>query len=146
MTDMLSFNAVVHARPEHAHSIAGPTLRGLEVQRLETSGDVVGPGFNRSFEEVGESLEKLERMFFEPDGSFVWVGSAGSQAWQLDGLLADRAGRLLYAELKGRCPPQMLDRILATFGRPKHGLMFQLVREAVFLDESEFRKYAAVSD
>ncbi|MBN8624951.1 MAG: hypothetical protein J0M17_05615 [Planctomycetes bacterium] len=146
MTDMLSFNAVVHARPKHAHLDAGPSLRGLLIQRLETGGDVVGPGFPRSFEEVGESLETLERMFFEPDGSFVWVGSAEGQAWQLDGLLADRAGRLLYVELKGRCPPEVLDRILATFGRPEHGLMFQLVREAVFLDESEFRKYAAAGD
>lgn len=146
MTDMLSFNAVVHTRPEYAQLASCLTLRGLAIQRLETAGDVVGPGFPRSFEEVGESLEALERMFFEPDGSFVWVGSAEGQAWQLDGLLTDRAGRLLYVELKGRCPPDVLDRILATFGRPEQGLMFQLVREAVFLDESEFRKYAAAGD
>lgn len=146
MSTMLSFDVVVHARPANAQVVPGPTLRGAAIQRLETAGDVVGPGFPRSFEDVGESLEALERMFFEPDGSFVWVGSDGDQAWQLDGLLADRAGRLLYVELKGRCPPGVLDRILATFGRPEHGLMFQLVREAVFLDDAEFRKYAAACD
>ncbi|MGC3969544.1 MAG: hypothetical protein QM775_19950 [Pirellulales bacterium] len=142
---LLTFDAVVHSRPAGARLAAGTTLRGLALQALDTAGDVVGPGFPRSFEDAATALERLDRMFFEPDGSFVWVGTSTAGPWQLDGLLADRNGRLLYAELKGRCPPDVLDEILATFGRPEHGLMIQLVREAVFLDDVEFRKYAAAS-
>ncbi len=74
------------------------------------------------------------------------LAAAEERPWQLDGLLADRADRLLYVELKGTCPPEALDELLAAIGRPAEGFMFQLVREAVFLDEEEFRRYAAAPD
>lgn len=143
MTAPLRFHTIIHARPADAQCAAGPTLNGTSLRRLDVRGDQLGPGFPRSFEEAGDALMRLERLFFEPDGSFVWVGSGDAGPWQLDGQLTDRAGRLLYVELKGTCPEAELDRILATFGMPEHGLMFQLVREAVFLDDAEFRKFAA---
>ena len=48
-----------------------------------------------------ERTEALPRMFFEPDGSFVWVAAADAETpWQIDGLLSDRAGRLIAAEFE----------------------------------------------
>jgi hypothetical protein len=84
-------------------------------------------------------------MFCEPDGSFVWVSSQGEPAWQVDGNLYDRNERLLFVDLKGTCPPREFDRLLGALGWPSTALMFQLTREAVFLDEAEFRRHALES-
>lgn len=100
--------------------------------------------FDRTFEQVSDSLALLPRMFVEPDGSFVWV-SAGAADWQLDGVLYDGAGRLWYVELKGRCPEAELNRLLAALGWPQTSLVFQLVREAVWLDERAFWQHAGWS-
>ena len=102
-----------------------------------------------TFEEAVATLEKLERMFVEPDGSFVWVspraiGSAVG-SWQLDGNLFDRNGRLLLVDLKGRCPETEFDQLLTAFGWPGTPVIFELTREAIFLDETEFRRYCARS-
>ncbi|MBA4019919.1 MAG: hypothetical protein C0483_22360 [Pirellula sp.] len=139
----LTFNTVIHARPAEAIATVEASLRGITLRRLAVRGDEVGPGFNVTFEAVGERLAAKERLYFEPDGSFVWVASAGEQPWQLDGLLADRADRLLYVELKGTCPRSAFEELLSVIGRPAAGFMFQLVREAIFLDEAEFLRYAA---
>jgi hypothetical protein len=84
-------------------------------------------------------------MFFEPDGSFVWTSPSNEPAWQVDGNLFDRNGRVLFVDLKGSCPGDQFDRLLSALGWPATPLVFQLVREAVFLDEAEFRRYAASS-
>ena len=83
-------------------------------------------------------------MYCEPDGSFVWVSSQGEPAWQVDGNLYDHNERLLFVDLKGTCPPREFDRFLAALGWPRTKLMFQLTREAVFLDEAEFRRLSAI--
>jgi hypothetical protein len=83
-------------------------------------------------------------MFLEPDGSFVWVSAAKETPWQLDGVLYDRNERLLYVDLKGACTAPAFDRLLGALGWPETPVMFQLAREAVFLDETEFRRYAAL--
>lgn len=128
-----------------------------------------------TFEQAETALAALPRLFIEPDGSFVWVGercgrgdantpgltprgSPGTPGltprgspgvaecfWQVDGQLYDRQGRLVYAELKGRCPPAALDQLLRACGWPGVPLMFQLIHEAVYMDEAEFRRYAATS-
>ncbi len=77
--------------------------------------------FSVTFEEVFTALEAWPRMFIEPDGSFVWVGeelqAAGSKiAWQLDGHLYDRDGRLLYVDLQGTCPRAAFEQILTACG------------------------------
>ena len=95
-----------------------------------------------SFEETRERLSRLARMYCEPDGSFVWVSSQGEPAWQVDGNLYDLAERLLFVDLKGTCPGEALDQLLTAFGWPAMRVMFQLTREAVFLDEAEFRQWA----
>jgi hypothetical protein len=113
----------------------------------------------RSFEEVAAQLEQLPRLYFEPDGSFVWVGEeeptsgdddavvdpaqhSAHRRWQVDGNLYDLHGRLLYIELKGHCPPERFDQLLSACGWPQQEVLFQLLREALYLSESDFRRWA----
>jgi hypothetical protein len=139
---VISFHTTVHARP--AGSSAGPSIQitGRAVRTLAVSPESLATPFQISFEEAAVRLEQLDRMYFELDGSFVWASSHAEQPWQVDGNLFDRAGRLLFVDLKGMCPREQLDRLLAAFGWPETPVMFQLTREAVFLDEVEFRRFA----
>ncbi|MCE9604880.1 MAG: hypothetical protein K8U03_08260 [Planctomycetia bacterium] len=141
-TTRYEFAVTIHARPVVALAGDSFSLRGLELPTLQLA-PADFAGFARTFEEVAAALERLERMFFEPDGSFVWVSSDPQDAWQLDGVLYDRDGRMLHVDLKGTCPPTALDRLLQTFGAPPTQVVFQLTREALFLDEDPFRRYAA---
>jgi hypothetical protein len=144
---MLNFQATLHARsPEVAPGIS-LELRGLRLPTLIVPPVVLAHAFAITFEEATAALETLERMFVEPDGSFVWVSSnaiGGRPApdWQLDGNLFDRNGRLLLVDLKGSCADAEFDQLLSAFGWPATPIMFQLSREAVFLDEPSFRRYA----
>lgn len=136
------FHVAIH--PRSAAVAEGPIVlldRG-EFRTLLHSKDDVAGAFRLSFEEVCQALGQLPRMFIEPDGSWVWVSASGEPAWQLDGMLFDRDERLLYVEVKGSCPTDAFDRLLAAIGWPQTRVMFQLLREAVFLSEAEFRRYA----
>lgn len=136
------FHVAIH--PRSAAVAEGPIVlldRGEFPTLLHSKDDVAG-GFRLSFEEVCQALGQLPRMFIEPDGSWVWVSASGEPAWQLDGMLFDRDERLLYVEVKGSCPTDAFDRLLAAIGWPQTRVMFQLLREAVFLSEAEFRRYA----
>ncbi|MDG2221806.1 MAG: hypothetical protein P8L85_10510 [Rubripirellula sp.] len=66
-----------------------------------------------SFEEAQARLSSLPRLYFEPDGSFVWALDEGRQ--QVFGMLYDAAGKIQYAELQGRCDlnvwQQLIDAI-----------------------------------
>jgi len=142
---MLSFYISIHARPAEVAEgkdikLDHGLFRSLAVQQV-----ALATPFQISFEEAGAALAKLDRMFFEPDGSFVWTSPSGEAAWQVDGNLFDRNGRLLFVDLKGSCPDDQVDRLLSALGWPATPLMFQLVREAVFLNETEFRRHAAGS-
>jgi hypothetical protein len=143
---MLSFHTAVHARA--AEVAPGPEvgLRGETFPMLNATAESLAATFPVSFEEAGAALEKLPRLYFEPDGSFVWVSGHDEPAWQVDGNLFDRAGRLLFVDLKGTCPSEQFDQLLAAFGWPGTAVMFQLLREAVFLDETAFRRYAVVRE
>ena len=54
-----------------------------------------------SFEELAEALGKMPGMYFEMDGSFVWVDHGSVPPGQMDGMVYDRNGRLEYIEIKG---------------------------------------------
>jgi hypothetical protein len=95
------------------------------------------------WEEAAEALERLPRMIFEPDGSFVVSGGVDPDRWQVDGHLFDFGGRLHRFELHGNCPPEALDELLRSVGWPGQALRFETVREGVTLSETEFRKHAA---
>lgn len=83
-------------------------------------------------------------MFIEPDGSFVWRGTADTgQTWQLDGNLIDRGDVLDYVELSGTCPVERLDDVLAALDWPEASLAFVLPRMGLTLTEAEFRRQAA---
>lgn len=137
------FQITLHARPGVTLATEALQIDGRECQRLIVPPEQITTPFAVSFEEAYAAMEQLPRMFIEPDGSFVWVSSQGETVpWQLDGALYDRAGRLLYVDLKGECPPEAWDKLLACFGAPPQAVMAQLVRQAVFLDEPEFRRFA----
>jgi hypothetical protein len=88
-------------------------------------------------------LEKLPRMFIEPDGSFVWRGSAADgNAWQVDGNLIDRGNVLAYVDVNGSCPEERFDELLRAFGWPNTPLAFELTRRGQTLNEAEFREMA----
>lgn len=139
-----SFHVTLHARPANVDVAGTQTVNGRELPVLDVPPGELGRGFPWTFEEVAESFGRFERMFFEPDGSFVWVASAGEPGWQLDGVVYDRNGRVVYVDLKGTCPTPRLDQLLTALGWPAAAVMFQLVREAVFLDEATFREFAAI--
>ncbi|MCG8651951.1 MAG: hypothetical protein MI861_19075, partial [Pirellulales bacterium] len=67
-----------------------------------------------TFEAAAERLEKLDSLYFEPDGSFVWVAEGGDQ--QIDGMLYDAAGRLQYVEIRGICQIAVWRQLLAAIG------------------------------
>ena len=96
------------------------------------------------FEQALASLAQLNRLFIEPDGSFVWRGvSRDGSAWQVDGNLIDRGDSLAYVELKGCCPVEQFEMLLTAFGWPSMTLVFQLTQRGEYLDEAEFRRLAA---
>jgi periplasmic divalent cation tolerance protein len=70
-----------------------------------------------SFEAIADQLTSWPGMYFEMDGSFVWVSTerdvAGAACWQLDGMIYDRAGTVQYVELKGRCDRNAWSKLVA---------------------------------
>ena len=117
-------------------------LRGSSFSRLMLDPECLNLPFPIAFEEVAERLCALERMFFEPDGSFVWVSDSHAGSWQIEGVLYDRAEQLQHVDLRGACPEEEWNRLLSAMNWPNTNLVFELAREAVFLDDGEFRRYA----
>ncbi|HEX4142730.1 MAG TPA: hypothetical protein VHY91_04195 [Pirellulales bacterium] len=145
MRDMYHFHASIHARPDDCQP--GPPFvdSGRSFATCTISPEWLGrSALARSFEEVSADLAQLQRMFIEPDGSFVWVSSHQEQSWQVDGNLYDHQERVRLVDVKGSCPRQRFDQLLRALGWPRTQLVFQLVRAAVFLDEAEFRRWAAL--
>src|SRR5438105_13817685 len=96
-----------------------------------------------TFDQAFAALSRFERLFIEPDGSFVWTGStADGQPWQVDGNLIDRGDRLAYVELQGRCTVEQFEQLLAALDWPQATLIFQLPRRGIFLEEADFRQLA----
>lgn len=114
-------------------------IRGQRVRPLQGDGLPPQASFPVSFEQATEQMQHLPRMFVEPDGSFVWTG----EDWQLDGNLFDRSGRLLFVELKGSCREGAWEALLRCCGWPGCGIMLELTEHGVYLDETEFRRFAA---
>lgn len=143
------FHVSVHARPAELSHGGAWRWRGVELQTLAVDPRRLAThAFDQSFEDTLAQLASFERMVCEPDGSFVWASSmgassAGAADWQLDGCLFDRQGKLLFVDLKGHCPAAPFDALLRALGWPRTPVMFQLIREAIFLDEAEFRRAAA---
>jgi hypothetical protein len=104
-----------------------------------------GESFAVTWEDAATMLERLPRMIFEPDGSFIYSGDEASGCrWQVDGHLFDFAGRLHRVELHGQCPAAAFDALLRCVGWPGQPLSFELVREGITLDETAFRRRVAI--
>jgi hypothetical protein len=109
--------------------------------------------FALSWEEVAAKLERLPRMIFELDGSFVVSGDqpqagpcpTAMKRWQVDGHLFDFDGRLRRVELHGHCPPDDFDNLLRCVDWPEQPLAFEMVREGATLDESAFRRHVGAT-
>src|SRR5687767_6803554 len=99
---MYRFHVCLHARPREAPLGVTLEIEGRSIATLAVSPASLGEPFGASFEDAASRLSGLPRMFFEPDGSFVWVST--DPAWQVEGYLFDRDRRLQYVELKGSCP------------------------------------------
>jgi hypothetical protein len=140
-----TFEARIQARPAQATEGECVELRGAAYRPLVIRPAMLSAAvFPVTFEQAEASLAALPRLFIEPDGSFVWVADDAQRLWQVDGNLYDRNDRLLYVEVKGSCPGAAFDRLLRVVGWPDVPLAFQLVREAVYLDEAGFRRYAGI--
>jgi hypothetical protein len=143
MADLLRFHACIYARPATVSRGSEQSLAGCRVTPLAAQQRDLLAAFSITFDAAAAELSRLPRMFFEPDGSFVWVSAADEPAWQIDGLLYDRGPALASVEIKGACPPAALDALMRCFGWQGTPLVFELVREALLLDEADFLRVAA---
>lgn len=140
-----AFEITLHGRPEAVAALEpGPIHRDLGcswptviVPRSALS-DPLAVGFDDALAGLGA----LDRMFAEPDGALVWTSDRDGVRWQVDGNASEKEGRVLLVDLKGACPPEDFDRLLACFGWPAQRLLMQLVRAGVFLEEETFRRHA----
>lgn len=142
---MIPFHICVHARPAHVSTGESVVLEGRSLATLAIRPDALRMPLGVSFEDATESLARLPRMFIEPDGSFVWVSEHAASPLQIEGCLYDRDGKLLYVELKGACPRGELERLLRAFGWSATPFVFQLMRQAVYLDEEAFWQFLKYS-
>ncbi len=140
---MQPFHIYLHGMPTAIVLGERRELDGVSIEPVQLAPAQAATPLPVSFDEAYEQLARLERLFLEPDGSFTWVSPAGSAApFQFDGLLHDGGPRLAYLELKGAGPLEPFDAILTACGWPEAPLLFQLVRAGVFLDETNFRRWA----
>lgn len=141
-----AFDITLHRLRDEAG--AGPHPGGLHADHwgtwptLDVPHEQLALPMAIGFDEAFERLGSLDRMFAEPDGSFVWTSPREGLWWQVDGNAFEKEGRVLLVDLKGSCPPAEFDRLIAAFGWPREAMMMQLVRSAVFLDEETFRRHA----
>jgi len=137
------FAVTIHARPPGATATCSVELGRESFTALELDSNKLTRPLPITFEQVFAALDAIDRVFIEPDGSFVWSGETDAGRWQLDGHLYDRNERVLFVQIQGRCPRETLDHLLRILTWPQAALVFQLQREAVILLEDEFRRYAA---
>lgn len=139
-------HVTLHAGPPTAISSATrlPVIRvaGCDVAPLNLSSADLQGSFGVSFEDAAEFLSRLARLYFEPDGSFVWVGDeeGDGSSWQFDGVLYDRGGRLQYVELKGDGPLAAWQQLRAILGPPGTLVVAHFVYEGRFVDLDEWLK------
>jgi hypothetical protein len=144
---LYAFEITLQARPADAVAGAPFTDAWGTWPTLAVPREALAVPMAVGFEAALDRLAAIDRLYAEPDGSFVWScsrdGGGDAGWWQVDGNAYDRSGRVLLVDLKGSCPPAEFDRLLGAFGWPEQPVMIQLVRSATFLDEATFRRHAA---
>ena len=137
---MQPFHVNIYARSETVQRGVEWEWNGQRYPTLAFTPACRSVSFPVSFEQAAERLIAIPRLFFEPDGSFVWVSAdRSSPRWQIDGHLYDHHDRLYTVDLKGCCPASEMDRLLACFGWPTTELVFQIVTAGMCVDEQVFR-------
>jgi len=141
--DLYAFDATLERRPDDAAPGPAHADRWGSWPTLAVDPGRAAAPLATGFDEAFARLARLERMFVEPDGSFVWTSPREGLSWQVDGNAFEKDGRVLLVDMKGSCPPAAFDSLLAAFGWPAEPVMLHLVRPAVYLDEQTFRRHAA---
>lgn len=134
---MKPFHCVVQVAPPMLPHPQTITIDGQPVETIPVAH--IATRFVKTFEAAAQSLECLPRMYFEPDGSFVWVVE-DQERFQLDGSLYDDGVSLLNVDLKGTCNHEMLNQFLDCV-RNREDLLFQLVQHGTYLNECTFRNH-----
>lgn len=62
---------------------------------------IPGQRLTQSMESFAETVSRWPGMYFEMDGSFVWVRESDDSRCQIDGMLYDRNDSIEYLDLKG---------------------------------------------
>ncbi|MFI4874913.1 MAG: hypothetical protein ACIALR_06235 [Blastopirellula sp. JB062] len=92
--------------------------------------------FPVSFEQLETEWSAWPRMFFEPDGSFVWV--AEDQSWQIDGVVYDRDDQVFRVDLAGVFQAEPFQQLARSLGWPVTTLRVELVQDGKFIDVESF--------
>ena len=145
LPDSFAFEVSLHAIPVTDGPVpAGPPLQDQwgTWPTLALRPEQFSEPLPVNFDEALERLGQLPRCYAEPDGSFVWTSPREGLRWQVDGNLYERDERVLLVDLKGSCPPNEFDQLLACFGVPPAAVVAQLVRSAVSIDEATLRQHA----
>ena len=124
----MNFHVAWHRRPECIETGPEILISGVRTPTLHIPTAGLTLPWSLSFEEVITSIERLDRMFAEPDGSFVWRQAAERQ---IDGQLYDCDGRLLYVELSGNYLSDDVIALEIALNPQRDPLVVQLLREGV---------------
>lgn len=89
-----------------------------------------------SLEKAQANLQRLARMFVEPDGSFLWTGQddVGGLHWQLEGTAYDDGRVVRYIDLRGQCPPAQWQEFLAAFEESTASVTLELLDRNLIVD------------
>lgn len=137
---MRFFHVTIHAHDNHEVVCQEVEVDGHSVSVLQFDSTTPAAPFNVTFDDTASRLIELDRMYFEPDGSFVWVSEKGPSEWQLDGLLTDRGDKLMTIELKGSAPWTILATFLGVVGWPQREVVFQDMHRGLFYATDSFRQ------
>lgn len=89
-----------------------------------------------TFESAGERLQKLARLYFELDGSFVWKPTRDEEVF---GMLYDAANQLQYVELRGTCSLESWRVLMESLrGDIQHGLAVMILPERQLQNLQDF--------
>lgn len=109
--------------------------------QLQVTSDQLTEPLRVPFETVVENLERIPRVFIEPDGWLLWTDPQGPRVWQLDGQLHDSPRGLMTVELKVSYAPDAHERVHAAVDRlirrglqaEPDELIYQLVRPGIYV-------------
>ncbi len=125
------------ARPPGPNAV----IHDVSLQTLVVSGEQLQTPLGVTFETAAERLTKIPQLYFEPDGSFLWVSRNSDRRWEMTGMLYDQGASLAYAEMRGCCPRAEMERVLACLSHAEQTNIIQFVRQGVFVEMEEFLRF-----